>query len=454
MQSSHSLDRLHTTFDEPHLIAHAGLLLSATLAQHLGLPALFEDHIDLGQSAGQAHVGRKAMTMIASLLAGGDCIDDAAALRATGSAAVLGHAVPAPSTLGTFLRAFSWGHTKQLDVVSGLALQRAWAAGAGPGDRPLTLDLDSTVCETYGLQKQGGSRFTYTHVRGYHPLLATRAEGAGPREVLHSRLRGGPSNSGRGASHFLAETLVRVRRAGARGRLVVRADSGFCHQKVVATCRRYGARFSITVRLTRNLWKVIGEIPEPAWTPIPYWLEGAAEVAEVDYVPFAARRRPGMPATKPVRLIVRRVQPTPGSQLHLQGVLYTYHAFITDRDGPTLELEADHRRHAVVENTIRDLKEGVGLNHLPSGRFGANAAWLAFSVLAHNLARWVAWLGVGDARVTTPRLRRQLFAVPARMVRSGRRVRLRFPQQWPWQDLFGRALLQLRAVALPPPLLA
>ncbi len=451
MQSSHSLDRLHTTFDEPQLIAHAGLLLPATLAQHLGLPELFESHVDLGRSAGQAHVGRKSMTMIASLLAGGDCIDDAAALRAAGSAAVLGHAIPAPSTLGTFLRAFSWGHTKQLEVVSGLALLRAWAAGAGPGDDPLTIDLDSTICETYGLQKQGGSRFTYTHVRGYHPLLASRA---GTGEVLHCRLRGGPANSGRGAAPFLAESLGRVRRAGARGPLVVRADSGFCHQKVVATCRRYGARFSITVRLTRNLWKVIGEIPEPAWTPIPYWLEGAAEVAEVSYVPFAARRRRGQPPTQPVRLIVRRVQPTPGSQLHLQGVLYSYHAFITDRDGPTLELEADHRRHAVVENTIRDLKEGVGLNHLPSGRFGANAAWLAFTALAHNLARWVARLGVGDQRLTTQRLRRQLFVVPARLVRSGRRVRLRLPRQWPWQDLFGRALLQLRAVAIPMELLA
>jgi hypothetical protein len=454
VQSSHSLDRLHTSFDEPQLIAHAGLLLPATLAQHLGLPELFHEHVDLGQAAGHAQVGRKAMTLIASLLAGGDCIEDAAALRAADCAAVLGHAIPAPSTLGTFLRAFSWGHAKQLDVVSGLALQRAWAAGAGPGDQPLTLDLDSTVCETYGLQKQGGSRFTYTHVRGYHPLVASRAgRGPGAAEVLHARLRGGPANSGRGAAHFLGETVIRVRRAGARGPLVMRADSGFCTQKVVATCRRYGARFSITVRLTGNLWKVIGEIPEPAWSPIPYWLEGAAEVAEVDYVPFAARRR-GQPAAIPVRLIVRRVQPTPGSQLHLQGVLYTYHAFITDRDGPTLELEADHRRHAVVENTIRELKEGVGLNHLPSGRFGANAAWLAFSVLAHNLARWVAGLGVGDPRLTTARLRRQLFVVPARLVRSGRRIRLRFPQQWPWQDLFGRALLQLRAVTIPRPLLA
>lgn len=448
MQSSHSLDRLHTTFNEPRLIADAGLLLPATLAQHLGLPELFEEHVQLGEAAGHAHVGRKAMTVIASVLAGGDCINDAAALRAAGSAAVLGHALPAASTLGTFLRSFSWGHARQLDAVSGQGLQRAWAVGAGPGRRPLTIDLDSTVCETYGLQKQGGARFTYTHVRGYHPLLATAA---GLGDVLHCRLRGGPANSARGAASFLGESLRRTRRAGAEGPLVVRADSGFYNQQVVRTCVRHGARFSIGVRLDRKLWKVIGEIPETAWTPIPYWLEGAAEVAEVAYVAFAPNRWRRQ-LRQPARLIVRRVQPTPGSQLQLQGVLYTYHAFITDRLGSTLELEADHRRHAVVENTIRDLKEGVGLNHLPSGRFGANAAWLALNVLAHNLARWMTRLGLSEELLTTKRLRRQLFSVPGRLVRSGRQVWLRLPRDWPWQATFERALTRLRAVAVPVPL--
>ena len=442
MQSSHSLDRLHPSFDEPRLIADAGLLLPATLAQHLGLPDLLAEHLDLGAAPGRANVGRKAMTVIASVLAGGDCIDDAAALRAGGSAAVLGHAVPAPSTLGTFLRSFSWGHAKQLDVVSGLVLQRAWAAGAGPGQKPLTMDLDSTICETYGLQKQGGARFTYTHVRGYHPLLATAA---GSGEVLHGRLRGGSANSGRGAAGFVTETVQRVRRAGAQGPLVLRADSGFYSQKVVQACVRHGVRFSITVRLNRKLWQAIGEIPDAAWTAIPYWLEGAAEVAEVPYLAFARNRRVG----QAVRLIVRRVQPSPGSQLQLQGVLFTYHAFITDREGKTLELEADHRRHAVVENTIRDLKEGVGLNHLPSGRFGANAAWLAFKVLAHNLVRWVTRLGLGDGLLTTARVRRWLFAMPGRLVRSGRRARLRLPRHWPWQTEFERALTRLRAVEIP-----
>jgi len=387
------------------------------------------------------------MALIASLLAGGDCIDDADALRAAGAEAVLGHPVPAPSTLGTFLRSFTWGHAKQLEVVSQELLKRVWGSGAGPGRSQLTIDLDSTICETYGLQKQGGWRFTHqSGVRGYHPLLATAA---GWGDAIHCRLRGGNANSGRGAASFVNETLLRARRADAQGPLLLRADSGFYSQRVVNACVRHGARFSITVRLNEKLWKAIDSIPEQAWTPIPYWLEGAAEVAEVSYQAFGVGRK-----SRQVRLIVRRVQPTPGSQLHLQGVLFTYHAFITDREGDTLELEADHRRHAVVESTIRDLKEGVGLNHMPSGRVGANAAWLALNVLAHNLARWLTRLGLGEDLLTTKRLRRRLFSVPGRLVRSARTQRLRLPEHWPWAEQFLRALERLRAVDFATPMRA
>ena len=436
VQSSHSLDRLHVSFDDQRLVANAGLVLPATLAQHLGLAELLSEHIDLGEGPGSANVGAKAMTLIASALAGGDCIDDADTLRAGGTAAVLGHRVLAPSTLGTFLRSFTWGHAKQLEIVSQEALKRAWQAGAGPGRNALTIDLDSTICETYGLLKQGGQNFTHTHVRGYHPLLATCAESG---EVLHCRLRGGSANSARGAANFVTESLLRVRRAGARGPLTLRADSGFYSKKVVEACRKHGCRFSISVRLNKAVWKAIGEIPAAAWTPIPYWLDGAAEVAETTYHPFGQR--------KPVRLIVRRVQPTPGSQLHFQGVLFSYHPFITDQPGETLDLEADHRQHAVVENTIRDLKYGVGLNHLPSGKFAANAAWLALNVLAHNLARWLTRLTFGPLLITTKRLRRRLFAIPGRLVRSGRRSRLRLPQHWPWEADFNAVLTRLRSVA-------
>ena len=145
---------------------------------------------------------------------------------------------------------------------------------------------------------------------------------------------------------------------------------------------------------------------------------------------------------------VRRVRPTPGSQLALFAT-YSYHAFITDRDGETLELEADHRRHAEVENAIRDLKYGVGLNHLPSGRFAANGAWLAVQVIAHNLARWTARLGLGERIVTTRTLRRRLFALVGRLTRSARRFTLHLPARWPWAGHFTDALARLRALPLP-----
>ena len=201
---------------------------------------------------------------------------------------------------------------------------------------------------------------------------------AGTGDVLMSRLREGRANTARGAAHFLRETVGRVRYAGARGQLTVRADSGFYTHSIVALCRKMKVRFSITVRQHAQLRKLIEAIPEDAWRPIPYWMDGAADVAEAEYTPFRSE-----PDAAPVRLIVRRVKPAPGSQLALFAT-YSYHAFITDRDGDTLELEADHRRHAEIENAIRDLKYGVGLNHLPSGRFCANGAWLAVQVLAHK----------------------------------------------------------------------
>ena len=441
MRSSHRLDRIAATFDDDRLIDQAGLLLPATLAQHLGLRELVEAHIDLGAAPGRANAGEKLLTLVASALAGGDCIDDADALRGGGTGAVLGHTVKAPSTLGTFLRSFRFGHVRQLDRVSRALLARAWGVGAGPGEGPFTIDLDSTICETYGLAKEGGRHHAYTHVRGYHPLLAVAA---GTGDILHARLRGGNANTGRGAANFLAEAVERVREAGATGPLTLRADAGFYSHAVVAAARMRKVRYSITIRQSAAARKLIEAIPESDWTPIPYWMEGGADVAETTYTPFAGERD----ATA-VRLVVRRVRPTPGSQLALFA-LYSYHAFVTDREGETLSLEADHRRHAEVENAIRDLKYGVGLNHLPSGKFGANGAWLAIQVIAHNLARWTARLALGAGIVTTKTLRRRFFSLPGRLTRSARRLTLHLPSSWPWATAFSAALLKLRA--LPPPL--
>ena len=266
---------------------------------------------------------------------------------------------------------------------------------------------------------------------------------AGTGDVLMARLREGRANTARGAGHFLRETVGRVRYAGARGQLTVRADSGFYTHAVVSACRQLDVRFSITIRQHASLRELIEAIPEQDWTPIPYWMDGAADVAETTYTPFQSE-----PDAAPVRLIVRRVKPTPGSQLALF-VNYSYYGFITDRDGETPELEADHRRHAEIENAIRDLKYGVGLNHLPSGRFAANAAWLAVQVLAHNLARWAARIGLGEQLVTTKTLRRRFFSLAGRLTRSARRLTLHLTQRWPWETQFNRALARLRAIPFP-----
>ena len=433
-------DRIRVAFDDHRLVANAGLLLPASLAMRLGLGELVHNHLGLGRAPGRANTGDKMMTLVASALAGGDCIDDANVLRTGRTALVLGCVVKAPSTLGTFLRSFRWGHVRQLDRVSRELLARAWAAGAGPGDAPFTVDLDSTICETYGLAKEGARHHGYTGQRGYHPLLATAASSG---DVLMARLREGRANTARGAAHFLRETLGRVRSAGAKGQITVRADSGFYTHSIVALCRKMKVRFSITVRQSQSLRNLIEAIPESDWTPIPYWMEGAADVAETTYKPFQSE-----PDAAPVRLIVRRVKPTPGSQLALFAN-YSYHAFITDRHGETLELEADHRRHAEVENAIRDLKYGVGLNHLPSGRFAANAAWLAVQVIAHNLARWTARIGLGEQLVTTKTLRQRFYSLAGRLTRSARRLTLHLPQRWPWETQFSRALARLRAIPLP-----
>ncbi|MGH8566414.1 MAG: IS1380 family transposase, partial [Gammaproteobacteria bacterium] len=290
------------------------------------------------------------------------------------------------------------------------------------------------------LHKQGGSKFTYNHVRGYHPLVSVVARTG---DVVHTRLRGGPSHAGRGAASFVTETVARVRTAGASGEITIRADSGFYNHKVVGACRKADVRFSITVKLMgKALQHAFSAIPDKDWTPIDYFLEGAG-VAEMSYTPFATHK-----GSQPCRLIVRRVPPKPGSQLALF-TEFSYHAFITDRQGDMLSLEADHRAHAEVENTIRDLKHGMGLNHMPSGRFGANAAWLALNAIAHNLVRWVSRIGLEETLVMTKSMRRRYFSMPGRLTTSARKDTLHLPTNWPWAARFSAALVALRAISLP-----
>jgi hypothetical protein len=423
--SSHTLDRVEVTFDGDRMVADAGLVLPATLSQHLGVEALVDELVSVGHRP-----GRKLLTVVHALLAGGDCIDDADILRSGATSEVVGHEVMAPSTIGTWLRSFTFGHVRQLDALTERLLTAAWAAGAGPGAAPLVIDVDSTICQTHGYAKQGAT-YGYTRQRGYHPLLATRADTG---EILHARMRKGSANSSRGAQRFVRETIRRVRRAGATGPIVLRADSAFWSAKVITACRDHNVRFSITVRATKAVVAAIDGIDETAWVDIDYTDGGVAQVAETT---LAGRR-----------LIVRRTRLV-GAQAQLWPD-WRHHAFITDLDGDAVAVDADHRAHAVVELAIRDLKAGAGLTHCPSGRFNANAAWLVLTALAHNLLRWVASLGLRlSGLVVAKTIRRRYLSLPGRMTRSGRVDTLHLPTRWPWRDALLAALVRLRA--LPPP---
>jgi len=425
MSASRSPSRFVVMADDDHAVANAGLVLTAIVAERLGIEDLADELVDLGDRAGGSRPGRKILTLAQAIVADGDCIDDVDVLRAGATEVVLGHKAMAASTCGTFLRSFTFGHIRQLDQLTAEILGRAWEAGAGPEDAPMTMDLDSTVCEVHGDAKQGAA-YGYTRVLGLHPLMATRAETG---EVLHVRQRKGSANTGRGAERFVNELAGRVRRAGASGPLTLRADSGFHSAKVIAACRRHHIAFSITLNQTSVVRDAIATIDEDTWVVIDYTENGRAEVAETTY--------------KGDRLIVRRTRLV-GRQARLWPE-WRHHAFVTDRDGSTVALDADHRNHAVVELAIRDLKEGAGWNHSPSGKFLANAAWVVIGALAHNLLRWVAALGLDHhGPIVAKTLRRRLITVPGRLTRSARRDHLHLPRRWPWRHEFLTAAVRLR----------
>ncbi len=423
-------DSVMVVFDDERAVANAGVMLPALLAQRLGIERLVEETVDLGDHDGAANPGRKVMTMISAMALGADCIEDCDVLRSGQTASVLGHGVAAPSTLGTFLRAFTFGHVRQLDRVLAQSLTRAWAGGCGPGAERLVVDVDSFVGEVHGYAKQG-TGFGYTNQRGYHPILATRA---GTGEVLHIRLRKGSANTSRGMGRFCDELIARAERAGATGRKLLRADSGFWSNQTFAKLDRASWQFSIGVRLQPHIRAQIEQIPETAWVTLEdYPPTSIAQIAETT---LSGRR-----------LIVRRVR-----RLTSQGELlpvWDHYPFATNRTDDLHIVEAEHRQHAVVELCIRDLKDQA-LAHFPSGKFMANAAWTVIAALAHNLLRWTQTIGLPNATTRTARtLRRRLLALPGRLVRSARRTTLRMPARWPWATDFLAALQRLQA--LPPP---
>ena len=421
------VDSLRVAFDDERLVSDAGLLLPASLAGRLGVEALVNETVDLSGRTGGALPGRKVMSLVSGMLAGGDCIDDMDVLRAGSTGLVLGHRVMAPSTLGTFLRAFTFGHVRQLDRVLDQTLCRAWAAGAGPGDQRLVIDIDSFIGEVCGYKKQG-TGYGYTKKLGYHPLLATRA---GSSEVLHIRNRKGSANTQRGQQRFLDELLARVRRAGATGTILVRGDSGFENQKVFKRLDDQGVEFSIGVKQHKHIRAAIDQIPEDQWQPLENYPDtGEAQIAES--------------TANGWRLIVRRVR-TLGEQGQLFDT-WQHFAFATNRTELLAVVESEHREHAVVELAIRDLKDQA-LAHFPSGKFDANSAWCVIAALAHNLGRWTSMIGLPDqVPRTAATRRRRLFQIPGRLTRTARQWTLHLPSRWPWQEQFTEALERIRAL--------
>jgi hypothetical protein len=430
---SRSIERLDVTFDDDSLVANAGLVVPATLMVRLGLEALVNSTVRLVGLVGGARPGRKVCSLVATIVAGGTHIDHADILRAGATERVLPFRVMAPSTLGTFLRSFTFGHVRQLDRVIAESIRRAWRAGAGPGNGRLVIDVDSTICEVVGKQKQGAG-YGYTRVLGYHPILATRAETG---EVLHARMRKGQANTSRGARRFIEELIARVRRAGATGEIVMRFDSGFWSNDTIATLGRLGVGYTMAVRTGNTaITNAIAQIDDNAWVDIKYPRGGHAQVAECLY--------------KERRLVVRRTRLTDTTQAALWPD-WRHHAFLTDLTDDTVTVDRFHRHHAVVELAIRDLKEGAGLEHCPSGQFCANAAWLCCAVLAHNLIRWTVYLGDvhPDDQLTVARtIRTRLIALPGRIVNRSGHPTLRLPTRWPWAHQFLTALTRLRAIPL------
>jgi hypothetical protein len=455
----HDLAKIHATFDDPHLVSRAGLVPVMALAQRAGLAGLAEDHVRISGRCGvNAHL--KVPCLVAGMIAGADSIDDMDLLR-HGAMADLFGGVRAPSTLGSFLRSFTWGNVLQVEQVSRLLLaELARRAPLLPGRDVLAfIDIDSMQKRVYGYQKQGAA-FGHTKiqgksllVRGLNALAATISTPLAAPVIAATRLRGGNANSARGAASLAAGAIGTARAAGCGGVLVARADSAFYSAAFTGAVRRAGAFFSVTVRMDAKVKAAIAAIPEDAWTPVRYpraiwddqlacWVSDA-EVAGADCTAFTSKKGQAITA----RLIVRRVRDLNRAAGHGQDELFPawrHHAVFTDSPFALLQAEEQHRDHAIVEQVFADWTDGP-LAHLPSGSFPANAAWVACAAMAHNLLRAagsLASLACAKARGAT--LRRDLIDVAARTARHGHgHITVHLPEGWhrqaEWMNLFEAA---------------
>ena len=463
MQFKHAPVAVSAVFDDPNLVSVAGLVPMLRLARSAGLDELAQSRLSVPTDKG-ANAGGKVMALVAGMLAGADSIDDMNLLRHGGMGRLFDRTY-APSTLGSFLREFRFGHVRQLDAVASRTLVNL--ASAAPllqirdGERVM-VDVDDTIIEVHGYQKQGAS-FGYSGVRGLNALVATASTTTSAPVILAQRLRQGKTGSPKGAARIVADTLATLRRMdlGSSVRPLLRADSAFYGHATIGTAIKAGADVSVTVRMDPAVKTAIATIPEDGWETIEYpnairdevtgrWIS-KAEVAEVPFTAFRSRK---IAERVEGRLVVRRIPDLP-KQVEQPTLFdsYRHHAFFTTTDKQTMgTVAADktHRGHAIIEQVHADLKAGP-LAHLPSGVFTANSAWLVLAVIAFNLTRaagLIADRGGRLARATTATIRRTLISVPARLARTARRITLHLPDAWPWQTAFDRLFTATHA---PPP---
>lgn len=433
-------------FDEGNLVSSAGLVPVMTLAQQTGLLNLLEEKVHIAAPrirSGSANPAPKLATVVAGMCAGADCIDDIDMIRSGGMKTLFG-GVYAPSTVGTLLREFTFGHARQLESVLRehlVALCQRVDLLPDAAEQQVFVDIDSLLRPVYGHAKQGAS-YGHTKIAGKQILrkglspLATTISTAGSAPVIAGmRLRAGRTGSAKGAGRMVAQAIGTARAAGASGQILVRGDSAYGNRKVIRACRRAGAQFSLVVTRNPAIQRALDAIDETAWTPVSYpgavrdpdtgaWISDA-EVAEIGYTAFASTTD-----AVTARLVVRRVKDARYPDALFP--VWRYHPFLTDTDLPVEQADITHRQHAIIETVFADLIDGP-LAHIPSGQFGANSAWVLCVAIAHNLLR-AAGVLAGDrhARARGSTLRRRIINVPARLARPQHRPILHLPTHWPW----------------------
>jgi hypothetical protein len=442
---SHRFTAGSARFDEDNLVSHAGLVPVLGLAEQTRLPEIIAEKVSIKTSrikSGAANPMPKLISVMAGMCSGADSIDDLEVLRA-GGMPILFDGVYAPSTLGTLLREFSFGHARQLESVLrehlvALAARTELLTGI---DQQAFIDIDSLLRPVYGHAKQGAS-YGHTKIagkqvlrKGLSPLATTLSTPTSAPVVAGMRLRAGRTGSGKGAGRMTAQAITTARAAGATGKILVRGDSAYGTSAVVRACLRAEVEFSLVMTKNRAVQRAIDSISDDQWAPVRYpnavqdpdtgaWISDA-EVAEVPYTAFASSAKPVT-----ARLVVRRVKDARYPEALFP--VWRYHPFFTNSMLPTAEADVVHRRHAIIETVFADLIDGP-LAHMPSGHFGANSAWALCTAIAHNLLRAAGTLaGAFYARARGATLRRRIITVPARLARPARKPILHLPTRWPW----------------------